>query len=161
MSRWILACVIAVAMSTAACGSSSDSKPQTDNTQITTADGGGAAGAGGEPDSIAVSDGEIEALQVDGVWVFRHEPNGGMSALHQGEAAIVDSCLLVGGCVMVWPLDRFGEAEDAIAAVRGGEVPTLSLGGGGQSLEEDGVLPSVVVDHCQTSCVFYVSPVVR
>jgi hypothetical protein len=160
MSHWILAGVVVVAMSTAACASSSDSKPETDNTQTTTADAGGAAEAGAEP-TISLSDSDIEALQVDGVWVFRYDPNGGMTALHGGEAAIVDSCLLVGDCIMVWPFGRFGEAKDAIAAVRAGEAPMLTLGGGGQSLEEDGVLPAVVVDHCQTTCVWFVSPVVR
>jgi len=59
-----------------------------------------------------------------------------------------------------WPASRFAEARDIVAAVRAGEPPSLSLGGGGRSLDEDGVLP-IVTDRCETSCVWYVNPTVR
>ena len=66
MRHWMLAGAIAFGMTIAGCTSSSSSS----------------------------SDSGAEALQVDGVWVFRYDPHQvGLDALHTGEAAIVDSCL--------------------------------------------------------------------
>ncbi len=103
----------------------------------------------------------IEALRIDGVWVFRHQPAAGMDALHGGRGEIVDGCLLVDEAVVVWHADRLAEAAEAIAAIRAGENPELLIAGGGISIEEGASteeLPTVITDRCPTSTVWFGAP---
>ena len=103
----------------------------------------------------------ITALQIDGVWVFHHEPDGANGALHGGTAEIVDGCLLVDSTIVVWHVDTLDEAEEAIAAVRAGESPQLLIGGGGISLDEGADLsqfPSVITDRCSARAIWYGAP---
>ncbi|MFQ5555168.1 MAG: hypothetical protein ACE5GC_07360, partial [Acidimicrobiia bacterium] len=104
---------------------------------------------------------EIEALQIDGAWVFRHHPGPAMDALHSGVPEIVDGCLLVDDTIVVWHADSFGEARDAVAAALAGEPEPLLIGGGGFSLEEGATIewiPDVVSSRCEASAVWFGAP---
>ncbi len=103
----------------------------------------------------------IEALQVDGVWLFQHQPEVGMQALHGGTPEIVDGCLVIDETVVVWHADRIEEAAEAVAAVGAGESPQLLIAGGGISLDEGASpdqIPSVISDRCPTSAVWFGAP---
>ncbi len=103
----------------------------------------------------------IEALSIDGVWVFRHDPAAGMDALHGGRAEIVEGCLVVDEAIVVWHADRFHEAAAAIAAIRSGENPEVLIPGGGISLKEGTSpeeLPTVITDRCPASTVWFGAP---
>ena len=107
------------------------------------------------------SDEGIEALQLDGVWVFQHQPEISGDALHSGTPEIVDGCLVVGNTIVVWHFDRIDEADEAIAAVRAGESPQLLIGGGGISVDEGtppDEIPTVISDRCPTSTVWFGAP---
>ena len=98
----------------------------------------------------------IEARQIDDVWIFSHNPNGGGDALHTGAATIDNGCLYVDGAVVVWHVDSIDQAEATITAVQAGEQPMLSIGGGGASLEEGATsLPAEITDRCPTSTVWF------
>jgi hypothetical protein len=102
-----------------------------------------------------------EALQIEGVWVFQHQPEFALTALHGGIPEIVNGCLYVDGAIVVWHVDRIEEAAGAIAAVRADESPQLLVGGGGISLEEGASpdqLPAVITDRCPTSTVWFGAP---
>ena len=122
----------------------------------------GGGGATAEDDSPPVrSDGGIEALQIDGVWVFQHQPEAAMNALHGGTPEIVDGCLVIDNTIVVWHVDRIDEATEAIAAVKAGESPQLLIGGGGISLDEGDrpdQIPAVITDRCPTSAVWFGAP---
>ena len=122
----------------------------------------GGGGATAEDDSPPVrSDGGIEALQIDGVWVFQHQPEAAMDALHGGTPEIVDGCLVIDNTIVVWHVDRIDEATEAIAAVKAGESTQLLIGGGGISLDEGDrpdQIPTVIADRCPTSAVWFGAP---
>ena len=108
-----------------------------------------------------LSDEGIEALQIDGVWVFQHQPGSGMEALHSGTPEIVDGCLVVDNTIVVWHVDRIDEATEVIAAVNAGESPQLLIGGGGISVDEGARpdhFPTVITDQCPTSAVWFGAP---
>lgn len=106
-----------------------------------------------------LDDRAIEASQIDGIWVFSHNPRGGGNALHGGTATIENGCLYVDGAVVVWHTESLDDAKSAIEAVHAGEAPSLSIGGGGISLEEGATsLPSEVTDLCPTSTVWFGAP---
>ena len=93
-----------------------------------------------------------------GVWVFQHDPETVMQALHSGIAEIVNGCLYVDDAIVVWHVDRLDEAARVIAAVQSGEQPDLLIGGGGISLDEGASpedLPPVITDLCPTSVVWF------
>ena len=119
-------------------------------------------GATAEDDLPPVrSDGGIEALQIDGVWVFQHQPEFANQALHGGTPEIVDGCLVVDNTIVVWHVDRIDEATEAIAAVKAGESPQLLIGGGGISVDEGArpdEFPTVITDRCPTSAVWFGAP---
>ncbi len=103
----------------------------------------------------------IEALQIDGVWVFQHQPEAAMDALHSGTPEIVNGCLVIDNTVVVWHLDRIEDAADVVAAVNAGESPQLLIAGGGLSLAEGASqdqIPSVITDLCPTSAVWFGAP---
>jgi hypothetical protein len=103
----------------------------------------------------------IEALQIDGVWVFQHQPEAHNDALHSGTPEIVNGCLVVDNTVVVWHVDRIGDATDVIAAAKAGESPELLIGGGGISLDEGArpdQIPSVITDLCPASAVWFGAP---
>ena len=117
-----------------------------------------AAACGAGPTDLARSDG-ISAQQLEGVWVFSHDPQGGDDALHSGVATIENGCLYVDGAVVVWDADRLDEAESAIASIRDGDSPQLSIGGGGISLDEGSTeLPAIIMERCDTALVWFGSP---
>ena len=122
----------------------------------------GGGGATAEDDSPPVrSDGGIEALQIDGVWVFQHQPEAAMDALHGGTPEIVDGCLVIDNTIVVWHVDRIDEATEAIAAVKAGESTQLLIGGGGISVDEGDrpdQIPTVITDRCPTSAVWFGAP---
>ncbi|MEL6347483.1 MAG: hypothetical protein AAFV53_30510 [Myxococcota bacterium] len=75
----------------------------------------------------------IEAIQVDGVWVFAYEgpPISWMHALGGGELAIVDDCLEMDGALVVWTPELLDEVADVIASVKAGEPRRIAELGGG------------------------------
>lgn len=104
---------------------------------------------------------QIDAIQVNDVWAFRHDPQASDHALHSGTAAIVDDCLRVGDAIVVWPVERFDEATDLIAAIKNGATSQVVIGGGGISLDEGSTLeqiPPIITDHCPTDVVWYGAP---
>ena len=107
---------------------------------------------------------EIKATQIDGVWVFRYDPQGWHDALLEGPASIVDGCLYIGDYLVVWHVDRLGELEGIIAAVQAGEEPEVAVGGSGRVVGTDPEgggfweLPSVIAEHCSADAVWFGSP---
>ena len=117
-----------------------------------------ATDADGEPGDSAVETGGIEALQIDGVWVFQHRPRFGNDALHGGTLEIVDGCLVIDNTIVVWHVDRIDQAAGAVAAVKAGKSPQLLIGGGGISVEEGtrpDQFPTVITQRCPTSAVWF------
>jgi len=103
----------------------------------------------------------IEAFQIDGVWVFQHQPEVAMDALHSGTPEIVNGCLVVDNTIVVWHFDRTDDAAEAIAAAKAGESPQLLIGGGGISLDEGATpdqIPTIITDLCPTSAVWFGAP---
>ena len=103
----------------------------------------------------------IEPVQIDGAWVFQHDPDGWDDALHGGTAEIADGCLYVDGAIVIWHTDRLDPAARAIAAVKYGEQPDLLISGGGISVNEGASpadLPVVITDLCPTSVVWFGAP---
>ncbi len=114
-----------------------------------------------EPPAAGEIRGGIEALQIDGVWVFRHDPDAGDDALHSGTPEIVGGCLYVDDTIVVWHADRMGDAAAAVAAANAGADPPLLIGGGGVSLDEGGdatQIPAVITQRCRTTAVWFGSP---
>jgi hypothetical protein len=92
-----------------------------------------------------------------GTWVFFHDPPGSATALHQGSAAIVHDCLVVGDAVVIWrPMHR-STVDELLVRIDAGEAPTVRVGGGGLSLEEDGPdnFPPEVVERCNPTEVHF------
>lgn len=105
---------------------------------------------------------EVNALQVDGVWVFSYSvtPDASMHALGGGQATVVDGCLQVGDAVVVWHDHHLDTVEEVIARVNQGETIELGVGGGGLSLEEGSTtddFPAAVVEHCAPLGVWFSS----
>lgn len=106
-------------------------------------------------------DGGIEALQIDGVWVFEHRPESSMNALHGGTPEVVDGCLYIDNTIVVWHVDRIDQAAGAIAGVKAGKSSQLLIGGGGMSIEEGtrpDQFPTVITERCPTSAVWFNAP---
>ena len=102
----------------------------------------------------------LEAMQIDGVWVFQHNPDGSNAALHSGTAEIVNGCLMVDNTIVVWHVDRIHDATHAIAAIKAGDAPQLLVGGGGVSIDEGAspdLIPTVITERCPTRAVWYES----
>ena len=118
------------------------------------------------PDTAEPSDADgdrtgIEASQIDGVWVFQHQPEVVMNALHSGTPEIVNGCLVVDNTIVVWHFDRVDEAAEAVAAAKAGENLQLLIGGGGISVDEGATqdqIPTIITDLCQTSAVWFGAP---
>ena len=103
----------------------------------------------------------IEAVEIDGVWVFQHQPEVAMDALHSGTPEIVNGCLVVDNTIVVWHFDRIDDAAEAIAAAKAGESPQLLIGGGGLSVDEGATpdqIPTIITDLCPTSAVWFGAP---
>jgi hypothetical protein len=71
-----------------------------------------------EPRKSAAETAGIEALQIDGVWVFQHQPEFAMNALQGGTPEIADGCLVIDNTIVVWHVDRIDEAAEAISAAK-------------------------------------------
>jgi hypothetical protein len=118
------------------------------------------------PNAAELSDADgdrtgIEAFEIDGVWVFQHQPEVAMDALHSGTPEIVNGCLVVDNTIVVWHFDRTDDAAEAIAAAKAGESPQLLIGGGGISLDEGATpdqIPTIITDLCPTSAVWFGAP---
>lgn len=109
----------------------------------------------------AVGEAGVEATQIDGIWVFQHQPEFAMDALHSGTPEIVDGCLVIDDTVVVWNAERLDEAASAVAAAKAGEQPQLLIGGGGLSTSEGAdpaLIPRVITDRCPTSAVWFGAP---
>ena len=155
---WIVAVLVVF---TAACSNGGSEVTESvrsgeTSTTLATAANGDAAPADGAAATTAV-----ESLQIDGVWVFQHEPEVSGDALHSGTPEIVDRCLVIDDTIVVWHVDRIEEAKAAIAAAKAGESPQLLIGGGGLSIDEGAEasqIPSIITDRCPTSAVWYGAP---
>ena len=142
----------------AACGSGVESTSTRDEVPTTRP---APTAADAEPRTGAADKAGIEAFQIDGVWVFQHQPAGFNEALHGGTPEIVDGCLVIDKAIVVWHADRIDEAAKAIAAVKAGESPQLLIGGGGISIDEGArpdQFPTVITDQCPTSTVWFGAP---
>ncbi len=102
-----------------------------------------------------VVDGSAEVVEQerDGVWVFTYAstPSYTSDALAGGPAAVVDGCLQMGDAVVIWHDQHLAAVDDVIARVAAGEALTLTVGGGGRSLEEGSTVddfPIEVVERC-------------
>ena len=142
----------------AACGSGTESTSTRDEASTT---GLTSTAADAEPRDSAADTAGIEALQIDGVWVFQHQPEFSNDALHSGTPEIADGCLVIDNTIVVWHVDRIDEAAEAISAVKAGESPQLLIGGGGMSVDEGtrpDQFPTVITDQCPTSAVWFGAP---
>jgi len=109
----------------------------------------------------ASEDEPVVALQIEGVWVFEHDPNGYYDAEHSGRADIVDGCLVVDNAVVIWHVSRRADVERVVSEVLSGMHPQIRLGGGGLSLSEGSTLddfPAAVTEHCAVSEVWFAAP---
>lgn len=104
-----------------------------------------------EPPPIQAEDRGIEAVLIDGVWVFQNRPEWVWLALGGGIPEIVDGCLYLGDTVVVWSVNRIDQAAGAIAAARAGETPFVRIGGGVVNNEAGIGFPTVITDRCATS----------
>ena len=153
-----LAAIVGVAVlmvAVAACGSGTESTSTGDEASTT---GTTSTDADAEPRKSAADTAGIEALQIDGVWVFQHQPEFTHHALHGGTPEIADGCLVIDNTIVVWHVDRIDEAAAAISAVKAGESPALLIGGGGISVDEGArpdQFPTVITDQCPTSAVWF------
>lgn len=101
----------------------------------------------------------VQALEIDGVWVFEHGSPDAADALHSGDAEIADGCLLVEGAAVIWHSDQIDQVAETIEAIQSGQARTLSIAGGGISLEEGASeLPAVVLDRCNVTEVWFAAP---
>ena len=150
--------VVVLMVVVAACGSGAESTSMGDEASTT---GTISIDADAEPRKSAADTAGIVVLQIDGVWVFQHQPEFAMHALHGGTPEIVDGCLVIDNTIVVWHVDRIDEAAAAISAVKAGESPELLIGGGGISVDEGArpdQIPTVITDRCPTSAVWFGAP---
>ena len=150
--------VVVLMVVVAACGGGTEPASAKDEASTT---GTTSTDVDAEPRKSAADTAGIEALQIDGVWVFQHQPEFAMDALHGGTPKIVDGCLVIDNTIVVWHVDRIGDAAEAIAAVKAGESPQLLIGGGGISVDEGArpdQIPTVITDRCPTSAVWFGAP---
>ncbi len=104
----------------------------------------------------------VEAMDIDGVWVFAFEepPTYSMDALHSGTAEVVDGCLLIDDTVIVWWSDQLADVDDILAGLAAGATVDVQLGGGGFALGEGATLdqfPDAVRSRCTASGLWYAS----
>jgi hypothetical protein len=101
----------------------------------------------------------ISARQLQGVWVFHHDPDGWDDAAFSGVGTIEDNCLLVNGTVVVWHRQRSQDPAWLIAEIETGNQPYVRLGG---SLLDKERAPadyaSVVFERCPVQDVWFASP---
>ncbi|MEN8041813.1 MAG: hypothetical protein ABFR95_09955 [Actinomycetota bacterium] len=118
------------------------------------------AGSTAGTTSTTAGDEGIEAVDIDGVWVFEHDPEAGMQALHSGVPEIVDGCLEVGGFIVVWPTDMMDEAKAAVTAATAGDAEPITIGGGGFG-EDEGLdpseIPPALSERCSVDAIWYAS----
>ncbi len=106
-----------------------------------------------EGTSTDAEQGAISVMQVEGVWIFAHDPDGGDDALLSGPATIRDGCLVVEDFVVVWHVDRLADASAAVTALNAGETPVMAVGGSGLSLSEGAPIepfPADLLARCPT-----------
>jgi hypothetical protein len=102
----------------------------------------------------------VDPAQIGGAWVFTFSlPQGGsMHALLTGQAAVVDGCLQVDDFVVVWRQSHLSTVEEIIGRIDDGETVTVSLGGGGGTLDEGSSVedfPKSVTDRCSLSGIWH------
>ena len=142
----------------AVCGSGTESTSTGEEASTT---GTTSTDADAEPRKSAADTAGIEALLIDEVWVFQHQPELVNQALHGGTPKIAAGCLIIDDTIVVWHVDRIDEAAEAISAVKAGESPALLIGGGGISVDEGArpeQIPIVITDQCPTSAVWFGAP---
>jgi hypothetical protein len=145
--QWNTVIMVLLAGCTVACGSTtSDSESEPDAGSAAERDSGGDANDGQTPTNE-----EIEALQVEGTWIFSYRPGFMGLARYEGAANIVESCLVVGDCIVVWRDVHIQRARDTVSAVLGGENPVLALGGYGRLVVEGYAMPAAVTDYCPSA----------
>ena len=115
-----------------------------------------------QEDALITEDG-ITAQQVDGgPWVFSHDPDAFMEALHTGAPEVRDNCLYVDDTIVIWHESDVEYAEQLVADVRTGSAPNVKVPGGGISLDEGASpvqIPKTVRDRCPTSAVWFAGPI--
>jgi hypothetical protein len=117
--QWNTVIMVLLAGCTVACGSTtSDSESEPDAASAAETDSGGDTN-----DADTAASDEIAAVQDQGVWIFSYRPQFMALARHEGAANIVESCLVVGDCVVVWRDVNIQRGRDAVSAVLGGENP--------------------------------------
>lgn len=102
----------------------------------------------------------VNPVQMDGAWVFTYSlPQGGsMDALLTGQAAVVDGCLQVDDFVVIWRQSHLSTIDEIIGRINDGETVTVSLGGGGGSVDEGNSVedfPRNVSDRCSLSGIWH------
>jgi len=105
--------------------------------------------------------GEVEAVSVDGVWVFAHDPAAAGDALHSGTPQIIDGCLVIDNTIVVWPVGALDDATAAVAAAHAGEQSALLIAGDGISTSEGtsaDLIPEVITQRCPITAVWFGAP---
>lgn len=97
-----------------------------------------------------------EALDADGVWIFRHPASGIRPlSLAGGEAAVRGNCLFIGDELVVWHPDSMQTALDAVDAALEDERLRFIVGGSGWSvIEDDRPIPDIVSERCDTDSIW-------
>ncbi len=104
-------------------------------------------------DSGKAGESEVEALQIEGAWVFHYTSVGYGEALLAGTAEIVGDCLVVDGTIVIWHSSRLDDARALISAVQAGEKPKVQVGGGAFPLTDQD--RATVVKHCSAASVWF------
>ena len=86
----------------------------------------------------------VSAEQVEGVWVFSHDPDLWRDSYIEGVPMVENGCLPVSGAVVVWAVARLQEAKDLTSQLAVGEAPEMVTVGGGY----DERVPQTIIEHC-------------
>lgn len=102
----------------------------------------------------------VDPVEMGGAWVFTYSlpQAGSMFALMTGEAAVVDGCLQVNDLIVVWHASQLDTVDEIIGRIEDGETVTVSLGGGGGSVDEGSSVedfPRNVTDRCSVSGIWH------
>jgi hypothetical protein len=134
-------------------GKSLSKAAQADGAQAKDAEGESLSKAVQADDSGQATESGIEALQIDGVWVFQYTSDSYGEGLFIGTAEIVDDCLVVDDTIVIWDLSRLADARALVSAVQAGEKPKVQISGGEFPTTEQ--IRATVFEHCSTTTVWF------